>query len=356
MKTISRVILSAIFLVLTGLLVAAAMAVPELVFSFYPQWSSKILSILAGVTSPFPFAVWEVLVLLIVLWAIYTLVRCFSRHRGFLNWLSGLLLAFCAGLFIFVAVWGLGHFGPTVGEQIGLETRAYSKDELYEAAVYYTDRANEYAALVERDEDGVAEFSDFSTLAKSASDGYQTLSATYDCFAGSTARVKRLTAWPIYSYCGVTGIFIPFTGESSVNPDTFVVSLPMTMCHEVAHRLGFPAEDDANFCAYLACMASESVEYRYSGAYSAFIYCYNALYAEDRDLAAEIWDRASEQLKTDCRAANAHYDQYEGKVQEAAEAVNDAYLKAFQQEEGVKSYGAVADYLIAWYQNSTKTV
>ena len=353
MKTISRVILSAILLVLTGLLIAAATAIPEVVFSFYPQWSSKVLSVLAGITSPFPFAVWEVLVLLIVLWAVYTLVRCFTRHRGFLNWLSGLALAACAGLFFFVAVWGLGHFGPSVGDRIGLETRAYSQDELYQAAVFYTDQANEYAALVSRDGDGVAFFADFSSLAASAFDGYEALAETYDCFSGSTARIKRLTAWPIYSYCGVTGIFVPFTGESSVNPDTFVVSLPMTMCHEAAHRLGFPAEDDANFCAYLACMASEDLEYRYSGAYSAFIYCYNALYEEDRELAAAIWDRASEQLKADCRAANTHYDRYEGKVQEVAEKVNDTYLKAFQQEAGVKSYGAVADYLIAWYQNRT---
>ena len=66
--------------------------------------------------------------------------------------------------------------------------------------------------------------------------------------------------------------------------------------------------------------------------------------------AAEVWAQASEQVKADCRAANRHYDQYEGKVQDAAQKVNDAYLKAFQEEAGVKSYGAVADYLIAWYQ------
>ena len=74
--------------------------------------------------------------------------------------------------------------------------------------------------------------------------------------------------------------------------------------------MGFPAEDDSNFCAYLACMANDSVEFRYSGAYSAFIYCYNALYAENRDRAAEVWAQASEQVKADCRAANSHYDQY----------------------------------------------
>lgn len=350
MKTISRVILSAIFLVLTGLLAAAAIYAPELVFSVYPQISRKVISFLAAITSPLPFAVWEILVVLAVLWAVYTLVRCFSRHRGFVCWLSGLLLGVCIAVFVFVAVWGLGHFGPTVGEQIGLETGAYSHDELYEAAAYYADLASEYAAQVQRDSDGVVSFSEFSSLAKAASDGYQVLAETYGCFDGSAVRVKRLAAAKLYSYFGTTGIFCPFTGESSVNPDTFEASIPFTMCHEIAHRMGFPAEDDSNFCAYLACMASDSVEFRYSGAYSAFIYCYNALYAVNRDRASEIWNRASEQVRADCRAATSHYDQYEGKVQEAAQKVNDVYLKAFQEDAGVQSYGDVADYLIAWYQ------
>ena len=43
-----------------------------------------------------------------------------------------------------------------------------------------------------------------------------------------------------------------------------------------------------------------------------------------------------------------HNRQYEGKIQEAAQAVNDAYLRSFD-EPGVKSYGLVVDYLIAEY-------
>ena len=37
------------------------------------------------------------------------------------------------------------------------------------------------------------------------------------------------------------------------------------------------------------------------------------------------------------------------KVQDAAQKVNDTYLKAFSEESGVQSYGEAADLLIAWY-------
>ena len=103
----------------------------------------------------------------------------------------------------------------------------------------------------------------------------------------------------------------------------------------------------------LVCFAAERSR-RYSdrlisGWYSAFVYCYNALYEADQAAATEIWDTMSETLRADCRRANAHYEPYEGTVQDVAQQVNDAYLKAFDEEAGVQSYGKVADLLIAWY-------
>ena len=73
-----------------------------------------------------------------------------------------------------------------------------------------------------------------------------------------------------------------------------------------------------------------------------------ALKEENAALKKEIAELRAQQR--DAQAANEHYAQYEGKVQDAATKVNDAYLKAFSEETGVQSYGEVADLLIAWYQ------
>ena len=81
MKTISRVIFSAILLVLTGLLLAIGAAAPAPMFDYYQEFSQKALSVLSGLTGVVPFAVWEVLALLLILWAIYTLIECLRRGR-----------------------------------------------------------------------------------------------------------------------------------------------------------------------------------------------------------------------------------------------------------------------------------
>ncbi len=73
----------------------------------------------------------------------------------------------------------------------------------------------------------------------------------------------------------------------------------------------------------------------YSGAFGAYIYCHNALSKIDKTAASQIWSTLSEGVLADIRAANEHYAQYEGKVQDAAQKVNDTYLKAFSEESGV---------------------
>ena len=37
------------------------------------------------------------------------------------------------------------------------------------------------------------------------------------------------------------------------------------------------------------------------------------------------------------------------KCSEISDRINDTYLKTFGEEEGIRSYGLVTDYLIAWY-------
>lgn len=349
MRTIGRLILSAVVLLLTAAMAAVAIYMPDFFFSFYTDFSKNTLSFLSGVTGSFPFAVWQVALVILVLLALYFLVRCLARKKGFFCWLAGVVLLLSVMVFLFVGLWGLNHFAPSVAERVGLEAEGgFTKEQLTVTVRYMAQQAGTWADRVERDENGDLAI-DFSAMAQQATEGYDVLAKDNAFFAGSDAPVKKLMADKAFSYLGLTGIFVPFTGESSVNPDAYNASIPFTMCHELAHRLTVAPENEANFCAFLACQANENAAFQYSGWYSAFVYTYNALHKVDKNAAYEIWNAMSAQLQQDCRSANDHYDQYEGQVQDTAQKVNDAYLKVFKEESGVQSYGEVADLLIAWY-------
>lgn len=354
MKSIRRVITSVCLLVTTGLLVLAATQMTSAFFSFYPQISRAALRFLAGITSVIPYAVWEILLIVLILWFLVSLFVDICKGK-ILQWLSGLLLGASLAVFVFVGLWGLNYFAPSMASRLGLPEEQYTAAELREATEYYRDRANEAAALVERDANGVMVAGNFDELAKAAGNGYEVLSAEMECFDGSTARVKHLLSSPLMGANGTTGVFIAFTGESGVSSTTFSASIPFTMCHEIGHRMAFAREDEANFAGFLGCMANERADFQYSGYYSAFIYCYNALYKVDPHAAAEVMADASDALRTDLKASIAHYDALEDETaSEVQNKVYDTYLKTFAVESGVQSYGEVVDLLTTWYFEKLK--
>lgn len=344
MKVIGRVILAVILLVVTGLLVSVAKFSPELVFSVYSGLSASALQAVCKVTGALPFALWEWLAVVVILLALYFLFRKFRP----LAWLTGLLVFCSAGVLVFTALWGLNYFAPGVDTQLGLRQEPYSAETLKEATLYMAGQAEAAAEMVERDGEGNM-VSDFDAWAEIADDGYAALAQQAPIFGGDTPKVKRLLSGRLFSYMGFTGVFVPFTAEANVNPETAATSLPFTMCHELAHSKTVARENEANFCAFLACLNNEDPAFRYSAWYSAFSYTYASLYEVDRAAALEIADSISETLRHDRIAAGEHYAQFDGPVQEIAQKANDLYLKTAGDKDGAESYGEVTDLLVAWY-------
>ena len=337
----------------TGIFVLLAQKQQAWFFGWYRGASQVWMAGIARLNAWAPFAVCEILLLLIIIWALATLVRAILRRRGIVQWIWGLALFGVFMLCSFTLLWGLNHFGPELEDLLDMDVTKYSEEELLETTEYMLEQANALSEQVSRDADGVAEFADFETLALQAAEAWENYVAEYDAeglFYPTSVRPKSMLLSPLMNRIGLTGIIIVWTSEgcvSTTDPDT---SLPFTMCHELSHRQAVAGEEDANFMSFLVCSSADSVEFQYSAYFTALIHCYNALYKVDKDAAAEIWNSMSEGLLADMRYTNAFYDQFETEVKQTAEKVNDTYLKAFSESSGVQSYGEVVDLLIAWYQ------
>lgn len=348
-KPIRNLIGAAVLAVLAAAAVGLARFLPGFWFSFYTDFSRRAMGWLGAAFGWVPFPIWEPLLVLLIAAAVAGLVYAL-KHKKLLGFLTGLLELLVLLVFLFLGLWGLNGFAPTIGEQTGLEVTAYTTDQLKAAAAWYADQASAWSLRVERDEAGDVILPELGAMSDEAVAAYGRLAEYDERFALSIDRVKPLLGSKAFAYMGTTGVFVCLTGEAGVSTETFVLSQPFTICHELGHSLAVAREDEANYLGFLACRASGSELFRYSGYYSAFIYCYNALYAESPSAARSLWARCSEEMTHDCDVHVEHNRQYEGKVQEAAQAVNDAYLKTFD-EAGVKSYGLVVDYLIAEYLN-----
>ena len=67
------------------------------------------------------------------------------------------------------------------------------------------------------------------------------------------------------SRLGLSGFYMPFTGEPNFNDAQPDFDLPYVIAHEKAHQRGFAREDEANFIAFLVCVNSTDPYLRYSG-------------------------------------------------------------------------------------------
>ena len=335
---------AAIFAALTWLLMAFGQRFTVLVDMVYPYVMRTLQNILVEWSSGVDFNLWQLGLIALGVVGLASVVLMIVMKWNPVQWL-GWVLAVAAGLYMcHTLLYGLNYYAGPLADDVRLEVVEYNVEELTEAAEYYRDKANALASQVGREADGSLKFSDFDTLAAQAGDGFHSL--TYDrsfsVFAGSTLPVKKLSWANFFTSRGITGVTIGITGEASVNPQIPAVSLPFTICHEMAHRMCIATERDGNFAGFLACQANESPEFQYSAYFMAFRYCYNALMSdgstEASAAAARVGTGMSEELYRDLEAYNQFFDA--GTVRVAAVTTGT---------EGVKSYGPVCDLLVSWH-------
>ena len=330
-------------------------------FPAYRAFSKGLIRVQAAIASVAPFALWDMGAAVLVVTGVALLVRRVRRREPVMPLVSALCLVVSATATLFVGGWALNHYAPPLGRELGIETHAYAEQELVDATRHYLREAAVLAPQVPRDEGGGLGRQDFFELARVAGASYERLGERYGVFAGgSTVPVKALLlAGEPLLLSGHVGIFWSPTGEATVPLNCAVADQPYIMCHEAAHRLGIASEQEANFAAYLACSTNEDVRFAYAGNLSAFGYCLNALWGQDPQTAGQLLEEtvAVPELEQGVRlvmgdraATQEWYARYEGPFEEVGQAVNDSYLKGFGQQEGVRSYGLVVDYLIAWQQ------
>ena len=179
----------------------------------------------------------------------------------------------------------------------------------------------------------------------------KTAGEIFPVLGGFYPKPKEVAVSWILSVQQLCGIYSPFTVEANFNGDMPDYNIPHTMCHELSHLKGFMREDEANFIGYLACISSERQAFQYSGYLTGWIYAGNALAQVDREGYIELYGHLCGQAQKDLRENNAFWEQYEGKVAEAANQINDVYLKANDQTDGVKSYGRMVDLMLEYYKN-----
>ncbi|MBR5057728.1 MAG: DUF3810 domain-containing protein [Clostridiales bacterium] len=333
---------------------------PFLVFSFLP---SKISNL-------FPISLTEVFVVtlvfsspILIAWLVIRIVRAVKEKRGkkyFFN--AGRVLAWAMfGIYLwFMLLHGLNYTRYSLDDELGFGERKYTVEELEEVFIWVVNGLNESRAACEEDENGVATYPG-GTLAflNDVEDLYEESAKDFPMIKGNSARPKFVALSHYWSYTDIVGMYFPFFAEANVNTDIPLVSQFYNACHELSHLHGYAVENDANLAAILVCLNSDCPQLRYAGFREAFDLIWDDLwiaFGNDREGYVEFMQTQYllEGYFVDTDAIHAYWDSIEPPkiVEEISDATNDAYLKANQQKDGVKSYNmptsTVADYYFTY--------
>lgn len=211
--------------------------------------------------SAVPFSVTEWVILFLTALGVVLLVLLIVqliRRRWAKAYRTGMtILSVSAAMFaLFCLWWGVLYYSDSFTEQAGLERRDISVQELETVTRYFAEQANAAGEHVERGEDGVFR-ADKSDIFRRSPDIYGGAEQIFPCLAAPAVRAKPVLLSRLLSYIRYTGFFFPYTAEANLNADLPACLLPSTIAHELTHLRGVAREDEANFCAVVACMESD---------------------------------------------------------------------------------------------------
>lgn len=302
-----------------------------------------------------PFSIGDIIYVLVFAWLligvvkfVQLLIQCRKNKTGWLNQLLRFLLILVSAYGIFLVFWGINYRCDRLRNDLSIEVTDFSTTELIGLCDSLAIRTNEaHHILAGNDTTPVEHFLTFREIKNRVPIYYQLVSKSIPELSYNRPSLKPSMFGYLMNYAGITGYFNPFTGEGQVNTTPMPVGLPFTACHEVAHQLGYAAEDDANFIGYLVAASAPDTHFQYAANFEMFLYGINLLSLSDPDKADSLWNQLlTPGVKKDYEAAFAFYEQFRTSVRPVLNDFYDQYLKANEQIKGIKSYNEVIALLI----------
>nr|WP_294021565.1 DUF3810 domain-containing protein [uncultured Lachnoclostridium sp.] len=346
----------------SAVLGACARMVPGFAHTYSITVYPVLVNTIGRFSSIFPFSLSEAGLYLAAVFCILNLLFLIKKP---LAALSRLFFLACLLLFLYTAGCGINYYRTPFSYEAGMVMEQSSAGELYSLCLFLTEQIN--STLTETDHSGDAlkglypgqtedtPLPSAAMLRELGMEGVKSmkgLGTAYPQLSGYYPYPKPLMNPRLLSIQQLCGIYSPFTIEANYNREMPYYNIPHTICHELSHLKGFMREDEANFIGYLACIGSDSPDFRYSGYLTGWVYAGNALAKADLEAYYGLYGRLAPEAARDLAWNNQFWDRFDGKVAEASTQLNDRYLKANNQEDGVRSYGRMVDLMLAYYRDS----
>ncbi len=328
---------------------------PEFIERYYSNgiypYISKLFRLMLG-WIPFSFGdlVYAFAIIYIVRWIFKNFKRIKTDTK---NWFIDVFSAISIVYFAFHLFWGLNYYRLPLYKSLGLKSE-YTTEQLIEVTKKLIEKSNTiHSNIIKNDSLPIDIPYSKRDILNMVLLGYNNLEKEFPHLEYSSKSIKKsLFSLPL-TYMGFSGYLNPLTNESQVDALIPTYIFPTTTTHEVAHQLGYAAENEANFIGCLAAINHDDIYFKYSGYTFALRFCLNEIYRRDEALFDSITKTVNKGILKNYEDMRTFWDNYENPAEPLFKKSYSTFLKANKQSKGMESYSYVVALFVNYFEKES---
>ncbi|WP_298500160.1 DUF3810 domain-containing protein [uncultured Algibacter sp.] len=270
------------------------------------------------------------------------------------NWLVDVFAAVAIIYGAFHLFWGLNYHRLPLHKSLHLE-RDYTTEQLVEVTQNLIKKSNTlHLEITKNDTIKVDIPFSKSDIFKMVPTSYDNLKKHFPHLEYYPKSLKKsIYSYPL-TYMGFSGYLNPLTNEAQVDGLIPVYKFPTTSAHEIAHQLGFAAENEANFIGFLATISHDNIYFKYSGYTFALRFCLNEIYRRDEAIYESIVINVNPGILKNYKEVRDFWEIHQNPAEPLFKSFYGNFLKANKQSKGMQSYNYVVALIVNYFENKSK--
>jgi Protein of unknown function (DUF3810) len=325
---------------------------PEFIERFYSNGFYQFISKLFRYTLGWiPFSFGDLVYTCVIIYGLHWLYINRKRLRqDTKQWFIDVFAAVSLIYLAFHVLWGMNYYRLPLHENLNLEAD-YTTEQLIVVTKKLIEKSNViYAEIKQNDTTKIDLPYSKSEILKLAPLGYNHLKQTFPHLEYHPKSVKKsLYSYPL-TYMGFSGYLNPFTNEAQVDGMIPAFLFPTTTTHEIAHQLGYAAENEANFIGCLAAIKHDDIYFKYCGYTFALRFCLNELNNRDQNLFDGFLKTINPGILGNYKESREFWEAHDNPLEPFFKGFYSNFLKANNQSKGMESYSYVVALLVNYFE------
>ena len=327
---------------------------PEFIERYYSngfyQFTSKLFRYTLGW---FPFSFGDLVYTFAIIYGLRWLYK--NRKRIVKDtklWFVDLFSAVSILYFAFHLLWGMNYYRIPLHKSLDLK-KDYTTEQLVSVTKQLIEKSNKIHLDITHN-DSVKVDIPYSKRAilKRTSAGYDALKQSFPHLEYHPQSVKTsLFSLPL-TYMGFSGYLNPLTNEAQVDSYIPAYKFPTTASHEIAHQLGYAAENEANFIGCLAAISHNNIYFKYSGYTFGLRHCLNEIYMRDEQLYCDLVENVNTGILKNYEEVRDFWEAHQNFIEPYFKIFYNGFLKVNNQDKGMESYSYVVALLVNYFGNN----